>query len=546
MKHKTAKKSRKLLSTLLVSGTLLGAASAAGAVFIVGGESQIVSAAVISDDTSKRSITIHKYSDTAGAGAAVADDGTYENSIDKTAHQPLANIPFKVIRVKPKTGTTSSTIKADDPSTYDVDTTFTAKTQMTDADGELTFDFGTGTASDGLYLVTELSSASVKTPTAPFVVAVPLTLEGAAADADDSLLYDVNVYPKNDTEKVTLSPTKSLDTATGTSSTTSVKAGEDVTWDLNMKVPSNIYTAAASDGSTQEIYADKLQLMDSIDTTSLGIPDLSKITGTATGTLGNVDLINGTDFTVSEDTADGLADHYTVKIELTQAGMKKVAGYENISFKIATEVLKDKKDGSILNSFDTLYVGPTGEKTPETTNPTPDPDPDDQTPTIPDPTNPGENTPEVKMGNVDVLKTNETKQPLANAVFRLAASEADAKAEKWVTDVDDKVITLTTDAQGKAQFTGLKVDPESGEQNYYLVETSAPTGYAIDGKVHVVTAKNDSDNDATIIDVDNKWIPNLPMTGDNARLILLVTASILIAAGGGALYIYRLKEQGNH
>ncbi|WP_311943830.1 hypothetical protein, partial [Enterococcus dongliensis] len=107
-----------------------------------------------------------------------------------------------------------------------------------------------------------------------------------------------------------------------------------------------------------------------------------------------------------------LADYFTVKIELTKAGMEKVAGYENVSFRITTEVLKDKVDGSILNSFDTLYVGPTGEETPETTNPTPDPDPKDPTPTVPDPDVPDPDVPDpdapvVKMGNINVLKTDE-------------------------------------------------------------------------------------------------------------------------------------------
>lgn len=544
MKNKSVKKSRKWLSTLLVCGTLLGTASVAGAVLFVEDEgNQFVSAAVVSDDSSTRSITIHKYSNATDAGTPVADNGDFEASIDTTAHKPLANVPFKVVRVTPKAGATSSTIKADDATTYDVDSAFPEKTQVTNADGELTFDLGAGTTNDGFYLVTELSSASVKTPTVPFVVAVPLTVQGATS-SDNSLLYDVNVYPKNDTEEVHLNPVKSLVDTDGTTSAVSIKAGESVTWDLSVDVPADIYTPTTVD--TAAIYAEKLQLMDPIDTKSLGAPDFGAITGKATGTVGAVDLVNGTDFTATEEASDGLDDYYTVKIELTKSGMEKVAGYDKVSFQVVTKVLEDKTEGLILNSFDTLYVGPTGEKTPETTNPTPDPNPNDQMPTLPDPKNPDENTPEVKMGNVDVLKTDEAGTPLANAVFKLAASEEDVKAENWVTDADGEVVTLTTDAEGKAEFTGLKVDPESGEQNYYLVETSAPTGYALDGTVHLVTAKNDTDVDAAVVNKDNKWVPNLPMTGDDARLILLVTASVLIVTGGSVLYMYHRKEQDNN
>lgn len=268
-------------------------------VLVDNGGTQVASAAVISDATTTRSITIHKYSNTEGAGARVADDGTFASSIktsetksgtetgtetetETEIHKPLPNIPFKVIRVTPKADQTSATIKANDPTTYDVDETFSAKTQVTNAEGKLTFDLGKTTASDGIYLVTELASASVATPADPFVVAVPLTVQGATNADNDSLLYDVNVYPKNQTKTIALNPTKTLVTDEGTAQSTSVKAGEEVTWDLSMAVPADIYTAAATDGSTEAIYADKLQLMDPIDTRSLSTP--TNFTGSATGT----------------------------------------------------------------------------------------------------------------------------------------------------------------------------------------------------------------------------------------------------------------------
>ena len=62
----------------------------------------------------------------------------------------------------------------------------------------------------------------------------------------------------------------------------------------------------------------------------------------------------------------------------------------------------------------------------------------------------------------------------------------------------------------------------------------------------MVTAKNDTDVDAAVVNKDNKWVPNLPMTGDDARLILLVTASVLIVTGGSVLYMYHRKEQDNN
>ena len=57
-----------------------------------------------------------------------------------------------------------------------------------------------------------------------------------------------------------------------------------------------------------------------------------------------------------------------------------------------------------------------------------------------------------------------------------------------------------------------------------------------------MTATQDSTIDKTIQDADN-MLPNLPMTGSDARLLLLVTATVLIVGSGSALYIKRRRRQ---
>ncbi|MGX7205232.1 hypothetical protein [Enterococcus pingfangensis] len=62
MKSNTVKKSRKLLSSLLVCGMLLGTMSAAALVTVGSDNGQVVYAAGTEiDNTSQRSISIHKY-----------------------------------------------------------------------------------------------------------------------------------------------------------------------------------------------------------------------------------------------------------------------------------------------------------------------------------------------------------------------------------------------------------------------------------------------------------------------------------------------------
>ena len=125
MKNQTVKKSRKLLSTLLVCGTLLGAVSAAGAVLVDNGGSSSIAFAEETptvpptftyDEVTQRKLTIHKYSNPTDAEEATGTSED-EKKIDDT-NKPLANVTFKIQQVKPIAGSTSSTIIASDSTTY--------------------------------------------------------------------------------------------------------------------------------------------------------------------------------------------------------------------------------------------------------------------------------------------------------------------------------------------------------------------------------------------------------------------------------------------
>ncbi len=175
-----------------------------------------VAATVPTIDTSETgSITIHKYEDNTGGGVAGTGTTADKDNVPSTA-VALKDAGFTLYQVADvddlqsyyaKEGTTLPTVASffksgaysdTDASTWVVgnllDTTVANKygnEQKTDANGETTF----SSLPLGIYLVVETTTpAAVTTPVKPFLVSVPMT----TSDGSD-WLYDVHVYPKNET-----------------------------------------------------------------------------------------------------------------------------------------------------------------------------------------------------------------------------------------------------------------------------------------------------------------------------------------------------------
>lgn len=171
------------------------------------------------DDSSTRSITIHKYAGTAAqaTGKNESATGTTTDAPASTS-TPVANVQFTIQKVVPKTGETSDSIVASNPDTYQM--SGDPFKGSTNADGTYKQNLGTGTDVDGLYLVTELASLSIATPTPAFIVSVPQVNADATSGTNNSVNYDVNVYPKNEVVSTTLNPTiafhSTLDNPLGT------------------------------------------------------------------------------------------------------------------------------------------------------------------------------------------------------------------------------------------------------------------------------------------------------------------------------------------
>lgn len=372
---------------------------------------------------------------------------------------------------------------------------------------------------------------------------LPLTVKGSTG-SDSSLEYNVNVYPKNQVASIKLNPTKTFPDGTMSDS---VKSGAAVSWDLTVDRPVDIHgsgvvddgtsssTSGTGDGGTSTTttkkwttYASELKMTDVLDDTKMSVGDnpISSVTINSTDS-GNTTktALTSDDYKVTKTNTDGKT---TVTVELTDSGIEKFAAAPDGSTLTATLETTVKADNSaaIDNTFSTEYKGtatPNGET--ETTN------------------TPGNPKPTVYFGNVDVKKTDDAGKALAKATFTLYPTEADAKAgTNPVTTEDGTPVTVTSGDDGTAEITGLKVDPTTKTQDYYLVETSAPVGYDVDNQVFKVTATQDKSVDATVKDHDN-MIPNLPLTGSQGRILLYVLTTCLIVVGATGVYVYKRRQR---
>lgn len=548
-------KKGKIIRFVGVCGLALGALGAASAPILTTNHVATVSAtSSVEDDSSARAITIHKYSTT--DATKVTPNGTEDlpgaPSQDDTSNTPLPGISFKVEKVTKKAG--ADKFDASDPSTYDVDSSFTAQTVTTGDDGSVTANLGSGKAADGYYLVTEQPSEAVAKASAPFIVHIPLTVKDATT-SDASLEYDVNVYPKNSLNDITTNPVKTINGGLAAS----VKSGAAVSWDLTIDRPADIHGSGLTDDGTSTSttddgnggtttttthkytkYASELKLIDDLDDSYMKYDKIESVTIHSTGSGEATDsaLKDGTDYKVTTTDADGKT---RVTVELTADGIAKFADAPSgstLDAKLSTIVTADSK-AEVQNTFTTEYKGTA---TPNT-----------DTETSNNPKNP--NNPTVYFGNVDLTKTDEQNKPLKDATFTLYAKKASVTGEpKSMDDLtpvtstkkdaqgNPEAVTVTTGADGKAEITGLQVDPTTKKQDYYLVETSAPVGYDVDGEIHKVTATQDKDNDATVVDHDN-LIPNLPLTGSQGRILLYALTTGLIVIGATGVIVIKKRQR---
>ena len=152
--------------------------------------------------------------------------------------------------------------------------------------------------------------------------------------------------------------------------------------------------------------------------------------------------------------------------------------------------------------------------------------------------------PKAWLGSIAIVKLSTGRERLAGAVFKLAADEASAKAERYLQR-DGRDIEVTTDAQGWALFDIL------GAGTYYLAEITAPTGYELLKAPVKTIIENNPQKRLASMEILNQpqggqgkpgeeGKPG-PITGDNVKIL----AFVLLAAGAvaGLVWLFWPKRK---
>lgn len=461
-------------------------------------------AAPLVDGTQKGSITVHKF-ERPSTPTGLPNNGT---SVDTTGLTPLQGIQFSIQQVNTIDLSTnagwdaahnlSSVFSPANPSGSITGAGFTlgtSQSQTTDAAGTAAF----GNLPVGLYLVTETNYPAGVTPSAPFLVSVPLT----DPDNKDNWLYNVHVYPKNSITGAEKTVTDAPD----------VKLGDQIDFTITGDIPN-------------EAVIDGYKIVDALDA------KLTYVGATATLVDGTT-ITAGTHYNVVFDAASN-----TVSVVFTPAGLAVLAAHNDTRVQVVVnttvntigEIENEALVYPNLGSFTALPGQPGG-------------------PIV---------TPPVvtKWGEMTLQKVNENGAALAGASFSVYATEADAKAGTNAIALNGQT-TFAVAADGTLTISGLRysdwangaaVAPGSADyRTYYLVETTAPSGYEL--LAEPISFLINQASTTVGIDLQVKNIPSnsgfqLPLTGGTGTGVLYAAGALLVV-GAGLLLVRSRRSSTN-
>lgn len=394
----------------------------------------------------------------------------------------------------------------------------------------------------------------------PFFVTTPL-----ANETTKKWIYDVNVYPKNDTstdlpKKTPANAPSSLDIKSNNATTMSW----DITIPLNLIAPATKFTTIK--------FTDPL-MKDLVFDAASGISDVkiskfAKGSDTAsTKTNDFNDLTKDTDYTVTTDTSKKYAvgndqkSFTLVTVALNNTGLGKADSlYKNLGdgnvLKLTAKITAKVKQGAtkVVNVINTEVNNTvTGQK-------------DDPKPCVPTTSKPCDNPGQsvTNFATLEVTKVNEQtgqdKKTLKGAEFEVYAMKDNAtsttNADVTGNDKGNKKVegvTLTTGDNGEASVELFIGNGDTTSKKYCIVETKAPAGYqpsdtptcydlTVEGQADAAT-KNSKEVVNKLSTALDKIVGALPMTG--ARGLVLLTAFGIVGLGGTLFYIItrRRKEQ---
>lgn len=480
------------MTAVLAAGLLVGTAAAAD----------------LPDPTRKCSITVHKYG-TASSSQTPGDGLQLSGADAAKLGTPLEGVGFTLYKVNP----TYTVGKSTTPAQALANSTAVGPEKLTNASGELNWT----TLDQGYYVLSET------TPKNGFDKAVDsiITLPYGYTATGTGFNYDVHVYPKN----VNSQPiSKEVD------KTKIYNVGDTVTWTIYGKVQASLRSAAAP-----YTYG-KYQIDDALDSRLTYTDGSEKLTMMG-GSKGNVDLLPA-DYTVDKTTTPG-----TVSWVLTNAGIDKVAGDGATSIRVVfnTTINPTATGGSpsITNGATMKWINDTG--APGTA------------------AVPADMMPTISLASIFITKVDSkvSTLDLQGAKFKVASSEINAQSGTYmknsanvdlIVETGDNPATPAVE-KGWANFTGLPLTPGVINE-YFLVETKAPTGYllqqttfrvtfGVNEKVANVTVLNQKVGDDPID--PNKPTFTLPLTGGTGSILFTIVGILVMAGAGFAIFKSRKR-----
>lgn len=482
------------------------------------------------------SLTIHKRvgaQGTAGTGGEIASPtGTPLNGVEFTILQLGKQVGGNCVAIdltkvadwasvpKGKAPATLDEVKGDfclvDPGAGTVGAP--GKKVTTEGQGVATFKPADGVF--GLYYVQETDSSGAKdvdgksvnvvSKAAPFYVTIPTAFK-------NDWIYNVHVYPKNQTADA---PTKTINS---TETQTGLKVGDTVKYTITQTVPALNDGEKYTSASIYDILDPALLAYDA--TTSV------KLIGTST-----TELTATTDYTVGTSPA--------VSWKLTggdNGGLSKLKAGDKIEVVFTAKVLKVTGDGGIANP------GSDGEK--------PGYGSEFNGTNIP-----GVTTPYTYWGQLKINKEDNSRpgKPLKGAEFKVTAAPTDGdcpEMSETVPAAADVVAFGKSNVAGVVEWDSIPVSPlglfvansnngplVGARKDYCVYETKAPAGYT-GQTVHTATIEPGSTNTKTWTAVnEQKKTPDLPLTGAAGTLAMTIGGLALVLVGGGAMVASRRRR----
>lgn len=402
----------------------------------------------------------------------------------------------------------------------------------------------------------------------PFFVTLPL-----ANSTTKTWIYDVHVYPKNDTTN--LLPTKTASDISRmdvvADKDTNTKDGTRITWKVAIPLPApaegKAYNAIGfSDKMSKDLTFDEVK--------NVKLVKYSSETGAAVeGTDNTKPLTENTHYTVTNPSTDRV-----LKVELNASGLSEAYTFYSAA-KDAKQIVKLEADvvtkvgKDVKNVKNIANTWADNNKTGNKDNPC---NPDSDTPGAGCDTAPSDTS---YYGTLKVIKEDNDNQKRLNGAkfdvyeitdgkkkadvksvtkngetYNFAGTNNAAIASKKVgSSLETKKVDNENGVDSVKLFVRKESDKKTTSKTYCIVETEAPAGYDAITTPTCYDLVEDTAGTANTANVNtvkdakstpmSKILAALPMTG--ARGLVLLTAFGIVGLGGTLFYIItrRRKEQ---